>query len=112
MSDVSGAGRGAHVAVTEMQTLCRRSVTSAAVRWTVLVDFIPQSGPGEMGMAGKTMKGTVKWFDVKKGHVFIIQNDGEDMFVHHSAILTIGYTRTTKDFEIEQGKKGPQKPPP
>ncbi len=57
------------------------------------------------------MKGKVKWFDVKKGYGFISRNDGEDVFVHHSAILTDGYSLHENDeveFEIEQGKKGQQ----
>ena len=56
-------------------------------------------------------KGTVKWFNDQKGFGFIEQESGgEDVFVHHSAILADGY-RTLKegqavDFEISQENKG------
>ncbi len=55
--------------------------------------------------------GTVKWFDEKKGFGFIIPEEGgDDLFVHHSNIVTEGF-RTLNDgqkveFEAEQGKKG------
>ncbi|RKY07286.1 MAG: cold-shock protein [Planctomycetota bacterium] len=55
--------------------------------------------------------GTVKWFDEKKGFGFIIPEEGgDDLFVHHSSIVTEGF-RTLQDgqkveFEAAQGKKG------
>lgn len=55
--------------------------------------------------------GTVKWFDEKKGFGFIIPEEGgDDLFVHHSSIVTDGF-RTLQDgqkveFEAAQGKKG------
>ncbi|MEN8127088.1 MAG: cold-shock protein [Planctomycetota bacterium] len=55
--------------------------------------------------------GTVKWFDEKKGFGFIIPEEGgDDLFVHHSNIVTEGF-RTLQDgqkveFEAAQGKKG------
>ena len=58
------------------------------------------------------MKGTVKWFDAKKGYGFITKEDGEDIFVHYSAIQ-IDVFKTLKEgdkveFEVQNGSKGPQ----
>ena len=55
--------------------------------------------------------GTVKWFNEKKGYGFIEQEDGPDVFVHHSGINSSGFKTLNEGdqvtFEIEQGKKGP-----
>ena len=56
--------------------------------------------------------GTVKWFNGNKGFGFITPEDGgEDLFVHHTAIKTIGYASLEEgqkvQFDVGQGKKGP-----
>lgn len=56
--------------------------------------------------------GTVKWFSEEKGYGFLSREDGEDVFIHYSEIQGDGF-RTLREgekveFEITQGKKGPQ----
>ena len=57
------------------------------------------------------LTGTVKWFDGAKGYGFIARDEGEDVFVHYSAIQGEGFRSLDEgarvEFTIEQGQKGP-----
>jgi CspA family cold shock protein len=57
------------------------------------------------------LQGTVKWFNNKRGWGFIVKEDGEDIFVHYSAIKGEGFKSLTEgqlvQFEIEEGSRGP-----
>jgi CspA family cold shock protein len=56
--------------------------------------------------------GTVKWFNGAKGYGFIAREEGEDVFVHFSAIRGEGFRNLeegqTVEFSVEQGRKGLQ----
>jgi len=57
-------------------------------------------------------KGTVKWFNNKKGYGFIQREGGEDVFVHYDSITGDGYKTLQEgsavEFEVTQGPKGDQ----
>ena len=56
--------------------------------------------------------GTVKWFNAKKGYGFISDENGDDIFVHFSALNMSGYKVLEEgdkvEFEVIEGEKGPQ----
>jgi len=58
------------------------------------------------------IQGTVKWFNGSKGYGFISREGGEDVFVHHSAILAEGFRNLEEgqrvEFNVVQGPKGLQ----
>ena len=55
--------------------------------------------------------GVVKWFSNRKGYGFIEQENGDDIFVHHSAIKMQGFRTLSEgdrvSFDIEVGERGP-----
>ena len=57
-------------------------------------------------------KGKVKWFNDAKGYGFITQDNGEDVFVHFSAVQGDGFkslqVNQEVEFEVNSGPKGPQ----
>ena len=57
-------------------------------------------------------KGTVKWFNSKKGYGFISDEEGNDVFVHFSALNMDGYKSLDEGqavtFDVVDGEKGPQ----
>ena len=58
-------------------------------------------------------QGTVKWFNNAKGYGFIqAEEGGEDVFVHHTAIMSEGFRSLSEgeqvEFEVVQGPKGLQ----
>lgn len=57
------------------------------------------------------MNGKVKWFNSEKGFGFIVSEEGNDVFVHFSAIASEGYKTLNEGdevtFDVEQGPKGP-----
>ena len=56
-------------------------------------------------------EGIVKWFNDSKGFGFIEQENGPDVFVHHTGINTTGFRSLNEgdrvSFDIEDGQKGP-----
>ncbi|EKF51744.1 MULTISPECIES: cold-shock protein [Lactococcus] len=57
-------------------------------------------------------QGTVKWFNATKGFGFITTEEGNDVFVHFSAIQTDGFKTLDEgqkvNFDLEEGPRGPQ----
>jgi len=66
---------------------------------------------GENTMTERIL-GTVKWFNATKGYGFIGREEGDDVFVHFSAIQMEGYRRLKEgqkvEFTVEEGPKGLQ----
>jgi Cold shock proteins len=58
------------------------------------------------------MLGTVKWFNAQKGFGFITTDEGKDVFVHYSGIVSEGFKALEEgqkvQFDLTQGQKGDQ----
>ena len=58
------------------------------------------------------IQGTVKWFNSSKGYGFILQENGDDVFVHYESIIGEGYKTLNGNDKVEfvfaDGQKGPQ----
>lgn len=58
------------------------------------------------------VNGTVKWFNESKGFGFLSQENGDDVFVHHTSITGSGFKTLTEGqavtFDIESSPKGPR----
>ena len=69
-------------------------------------------GPPRSARRYRLTQGTVKWFSNEKGYGFIARPDGDDVFVHFSAIVGEGYRTLSEgqavEFDIVEGPKGKQ----
>jgi CspA family cold shock protein len=69
-------------------------------------------GPPRSARRFRLTAGTVKWFSNEKGYGFIARPDGDDVFVHFSAIVGEGYRTLSEgqavEFDIVEGPKGKQ----
>jgi cold shock protein len=100
--------------------LCGVAVVSARrVRWSVeekeqsiFPSLVRRGSSATEGRRSSVAQGKVKWFNGQKGYGFITTDEGEDVFVHYSAIGGSGF-RTLEQgqrvqFEVTQGPKGLQ----
>jgi cold shock protein len=73
---------------------------------------VPSTVLGAVKEAAVMASGTVKWFDPNRGYGFIRPKQGEDVFVHLSAVQASGLQTLQEgqavEFDIEQGRKGLQ----
>jgi cold shock protein len=71
-----------------------------------------EGGPPPRSEEGRLAQGTVKWFSNEKGYGFIARPDGDDVFVHYTAIEGDGYRSLNEgqevEFDVVDGPKGQQ----
>jgi CspA family cold shock protein len=80
--------------------------------WACRCGGVPSTALGAAKEAAVMASGTVKWFDLNRGYGFIQPEQGEDVFVHISAVQASGLQTLQEgqavEFDIEQGRKGLQ----
>ena len=90
---------------------CLRRCLQAVLSWQVWGDTQAFENSGQKEGGVKT-KGTVKWFNDRKGFGFIRLESGQDVFVHYSALEGDGFKSLKEgenvEFDIVEGAKGPQ----
>jgi CspA family cold shock protein len=66
----------------------------------------------EYATVDERIVGTVKWFSSVKGYGFLTREEGDDVFVHYSAIQSEGFRKLEEgqrvEFSVEESPKGPQ----
>jgi cold shock protein len=93
-------------------TIAGPKESQALTKRTVLAGIGGQRRDQRLGESVVREKGIVKWFNAAKGYGFIQRSNGDDVFVHFSAIQMNGY-RTLEEgseveFEVKRGPKGLQ----
>jgi CspA family cold shock protein len=80
--------------------------------WACRCGGVPSTALGAAKEAAVMASGTVKWFDPNRGYGFIRPEQGEDVFVHISAVQASGLETLQEgqavEFDIQQGRKGLQ----
>ena len=66
----------------------------------------PFAGLGESPANIVEISGVIKWFDASKGYGFIVGDDQQEVFVHHSGLIEKVRENDKVEFEVTEGKKG------